>query len=47
MFLEKLNRPGLLSGKILKILKNGHHSWIGHIIRHNAFVVTIFERAIS
>jgi hypothetical protein len=31
----------------LKILKNKHHPWIGHTIRHNEFVVNIFERAIS
>ena len=24
---------------LLKILKNGRHSWIGHTIRHNEFVV--------
>jgi hypothetical protein len=29
-----------------KGLKNRHHSWIGHIIRHNKFVVNILERAI-
>jgi hypothetical protein len=31
----------------LKILKNKRHSWIGHIIRHNEFVVNILEGAIS
>jgi len=31
---------------LLKILKNRCHSWIGHTIRHNKFVVTILERAI-
>ena len=30
-----------------KIFKNRHHSWIGHIIRHNEFVVKILEGAIS
>ena len=30
----------------LKILKNRRHSWIGHIIRHNEFVVIILEGAI-
>jgi hypothetical protein len=28
-------------------LKNRCHSWIGHIIRHNEFVVNILEGAIS
>jgi hypothetical protein len=32
---------------LLKILKNRRHSWIGHTIRHNEFVVIIFEGAIS
>ena len=32
---------------LLKILKNRHHSWIGHTIRHNEFVVKILEEAIS
>ena len=32
---------------ILKILKNRRHSWIGHTIRHNEFVVNILEGAIS
>jgi hypothetical protein len=31
---------------ILKILKNRRHSWIGHIIRHNEFVVNMLEGAI-
>ena len=31
----------------LKILKNRRHSWIGHTIRHNEFVVNILEGAIS
>jgi hypothetical protein len=31
----------------LKNFKNRHHSWIGHIIRHNEFVVNILEEAIS
>ena len=31
---------------LLKILKNRHHSWIGHTIRHNEFVVNILEGAI-
>ena len=31
---------------ILKIKKNGRHSWIGHTIRHNEFVVNILEGAI-
>ena len=30
-----------------KNLKNRRHSWIGHTIRHNEFVVNILERAIS
>jgi hypothetical protein len=32
---------------MLKILKYRHHSWIGHTIRHNEFVVNILEGAIS
>ena len=32
---------------LLKILNNRLHSWIGHIIRHNEFVVNILEGAIS
>ena len=32
---------------LLKILNNRCHSWIGHIIRHNEFVVSILEGAIS
>jgi len=32
---------------LLKILKNRRHSWIGHIMRHNKFVVNILEGAIS
>jgi len=27
--------------------KNIRHSWIGHTIRHNKFVVNIFQGAIS
>jgi hypothetical protein len=30
-----------------KILKNRRHLWIGHIVRHNEFVVNIIEGAIS
>jgi len=32
---------------LLKILKNRHHSRIGHIIRHNKYVVNTLEEAIS
>jgi hypothetical protein len=32
---------------ILKILKNRSHSWIGHTVRHNEFVVNILEGAIT
>jgi hypothetical protein len=32
---------------LLKILNSRRHSWIGHIIRHNEFVVNILEGAIS
>jgi len=32
---------------LLKTLNNRRHLWIGHIIRHNEFVVNILERAIS
>jgi hypothetical protein len=31
---------------LLKILKSRRHSWIGHTIRHNEFVVNILEGAI-
>jgi len=30
-----------------KNLKNRHHSWIGHTVRHNESVVNILEGAIS
>jgi Cdc6-like AAA superfamily ATPase len=39
---QRMNEEGLL----FKILKNRSHSWIGHIIRHNEFVVNILEGAI-
>jgi len=32
---------------LLKIFKNWRHSWIGHRIRHNEFVVSILEGAVS
>jgi hypothetical protein len=32
---------------LLKILKNRRHSWIGHTIRHNKWMVNILEGAIS
>jgi porphobilinogen deaminase len=32
---------------LLKVLENRCHSWIGHTIRHNKFVVNILEEAIS
>jgi len=32
---------------LLKISKNRRHSWIGHTIRYNEFVVNILEGAIS
>jgi hypothetical protein len=32
---------------LLKNLKNRPHSWTGHIIRHNEFVINILEGAIS
>ena len=32
---------------LLKILKIRRQSWIGHIMRHNEFVVNILEGAIS
>ena len=31
---------------LLKILKNKHHSWIGHRIGHNEFVVDVLDGAI-
>ena len=33
-------------GVLLKILKNRRHSWVGHKIRHNEFVVNILVGAI-
>ena len=32
---------------LLKILKNNRHSWAGHRVRHNEFLVNIPEGAIS
>jgi len=32
---------------LLKILQNRRHSWIGHIIRHNEFVVNVLGGEIS
>jgi len=32
---------------LLKILQNRCHSWIGHIISHNEFIVNILKGAIS
>jgi hypothetical protein len=32
---------------IFEILKNRRHSWIGHTVRRNEFVVNVLERAIS
>jgi len=32
---------------LLEILNNRSHPWIGHIIRHNEFVVNILEGEIS
>ena len=32
---------------LLKIFKNRRHSWIGHIIRHNEFLVNILGGTIS
>ena len=32
---------------LFKILKNRRHSWMGHIIRHNEFVVKVLKGAIS
>ena len=40
---QKVKEKGLL----LKILKTRRHSWIGHTIRHNEFVVNILEGAKS
>jgi len=28
---------------LLEILKDRNHSWVGHIIRHNEFVVNILD----
>jgi len=40
---QKVKKERLL----LKILNNRRHSWIGHIIRHNKFVVNILDGVIS
>jgi hypothetical protein len=32
---------------LFKFFRNRRHLWIGHIVRHNEFVVNIFEGAIS
>jgi hypothetical protein len=32
---------------LFKFLKNRRHSWLGHTIRHNEFVVNVIEEAIS
>ena len=32
---------------LLKLKKKRRHSWIGHTMRHNEFVVNILEGAIS
>jgi hypothetical protein len=32
---------------LFKILKSRRHLWIGHIIRHNKYVVNILEGTIS
>jgi hypothetical protein len=32
---------------LLNLKKNRRHSWIGHTVRHNDFVVNILEGAIS
>jgi hypothetical protein len=32
---------------LLKMLKNGRHSWIRHTIRHNEFGANILEGALS
>jgi len=32
---------------LLKILKIRRHSWVGHTIGHNEFVVNILEGAVS
>ena len=42
-FFQKVKEERIL----LKILKNRRHSWIGHTVRHNEFVVNILEGAIS
>ena len=42
-FFQKAKEESLLS----KILQNRSHSFIGHIIRYNEFVVNILEGAIS
>ena len=44
---DEVFRRAKEEGLLLKILKNRRHSWIGHTIRHNEFVVNILEGAIS
>jgi len=42
-FFQRAKKERLL----LEILRNRRHSWIGHPIRHNEFVVSILQAAIS
>jgi len=44
---DKVFQRAIEEGLFLKILKERHHSWIGHTIRHNEVVVNILEGAIS
>jgi len=48
---DRITNDGVFGTKkegrlFLEILKNRRHSWIGHTIRHNEFVVNILEGAI-
>jgi hypothetical protein len=40
---DKVFQRAIEEGLFLKILKERHHSWIRHTIRHNKFVVNILE----
>jgi len=44
---EEVFRRAKTERLLLKILKNRRHSWIGHTISHNEFVVNILEGAMS
>jgi len=45
-FLRQSKRGQKKKDYILKFKKNRRHSWIGHTIKHNEFLVKILEGAI-